>query len=248
MAEDRIEEQRRRLTGSSFRRLFMNEWTEPEDRLTTMGDLDACVTLDGPLEPIRGRNYLVGLDLGLKQDRTVAAICHRDEDTVVLDRIEVWQGTRSKPVVIQAVEDWVFEAHRSYNSARVVLDPWQAVSTAQRLRQRGVTVKEHAFTAQSNAKIAMTLHRLLRDRALALPDDSELLGELANVRLRETSPGVYRLDHEQGEHDDRAVALGLAAFYLTQQPAPIDHAAMAAGLAAANDSLAGPSMASRMDG
>jgi hypothetical protein len=47
-----------------------------------------------------------------------------------------------------------------------------------------------------------------------LPDDPELRDELANVRLRETSPGVYRIDHDQGRHDDRAIALGLAAFYL----------------------------------
>lgn len=244
MDEGRVEEQQRRLPESSFRRLFMNEWTEPEDRLTTKDDLEACVTLDGPLDPVRGVKYLVGLDLGLKRDRTVGVICHRDGDTVVLDRMAVWQGTRRDPVEIQAVEDWVSEAHRTFNGASVVLDPWQAVSMAQRLRGSGVRVTEHVFTPQSNANVALTLHRLLRDRALALPDDEELLDELANVKLRETSPGVYRLDHDQSAHDDRAVALGLAAFYLTQQPRAIDHAALAVGLAAANNSLSGRSIAS----
>jgi len=61
------------------------------------------------------------------------------------------------------------------------------------------------------------LHNLLRERRIALPDDPGLRDELANVRLRETSPGVYRLDHDQGRHDDRAIALGLAAFYLSRQ-------------------------------
>lgn len=69
---------------------------------------------------------------------------------------------------------------------------------------------EHQFSAQSNAKVALNLHRLVRERRLLLPDDPELLDELANVRLRETSPGVYRLDHEVGAHDDGAVALGIA--------------------------------------
>lgn len=42
-----------------------------------------------------------------------------------------------------------------------------------------------------------------------------------NVRLRETSPGVYRLDHDQGRHDDMAVAVGVAAFHLTsRKPLP----------------------------
>jgi hypothetical protein len=62
-----------------------------------------------------------------------------------------------------------------------------------------------------------TLHLLLRDHRLALPDDRELLDELLTVRLRESSPGVYRLDHDSGNHDDRAVSLGLAALALTER-------------------------------
>lgn len=79
-------------------------------------------------------------------------------------------------------------------------------------------VEEWAFTAQSVGRLAVNLHLLLRERRLSLPDDAELLDELANVRLRETSPGVFRLDHDAGKHDDRAVALGLAALALTEKP------------------------------
>jgi hypothetical protein len=35
--------------------------------------------------------------------------------------------------------------------------------------------------------------------------------------LRETSPGVYRLDHDHGHHDDRAIALALAAVHLAER-------------------------------
>lgn len=56
-------------------------------------------------------------------------------------------------------------------------------------------------------RLGATLHLLLRDHRLALPDDRELLDELMTVRLRESAPGVYRLDHDSGQHDDRAVAL-----------------------------------------
>ncbi len=59
----------------------------------------------------------------------------------------------------------------------------------------------------------MTLHLLLREHRLALPDDAGLLDELAAVRLR----GAHRFDHDAGEHDDRAVALGLAALALTER-------------------------------
>ena len=48
-------------------------------------------------------------------------------------------------------------------------------------------------------------------------DDPELLEELANVRLRETAPGVLRMDHDPHEHDDRAIAVALAAHRLLER-------------------------------
>ena len=64
----------------------------------------------------------------------------------------------------------------------------------------------------------MTLLTLIRNFALALPDDEDLINELLNVRLRETTPGVYRLDHDPGQHDDQAVALAMGAQFLMTQP------------------------------
>lgn len=76
LSSERLAEQRRRLTESSYRRLFLNEWTTAEDRLASVDDLRACVTLGGPLDPVARRRYAIGLDVGLKHDRTLAAICH----------------------------------------------------------------------------------------------------------------------------------------------------------------------------
>jgi hypothetical protein len=35
---------------------------------------------------------------------------------------------------------------------------------------------------------------------VALPDDEILPGELASVRLRTNTPGIYRLGHDPGRH------------------------------------------------
>jgi phage terminase large subunit-like protein len=214
-----LAEQREMLTEAQYAQLHLNRWVESEDRLTSVDDLRACVTLDGPLAPQQGVRYIVGLDIGLKDDRTVATVCHLDGSHVVLDRIQVWAGTRQRPVRIEDLKAWLLEAQRAFR-AGVVLDPWQAVHLAQQLRAAGMRVHEFTFSSQSVGRLAMTLHHLLRDRALALPDDPELLDELANVRLRETSPGVLRIDHDPDKHDDRAIALALAAHHLLNRPAP----------------------------
>ncbi len=263
---ERLAEQRRRLPESSYARLFENRWTAAEDRLTSLDALRECVVLDGPLRPEPGLDYVVAVDIGLKSDRTVAAVCHaepferpssrlpstgdlaadrqiadsvvsmadwyggRDShrylrrgqpqpekpsrgSRIVLDRMQVWSGTRLKPVRLSDVEAWLLEAATSFK-AKVVFDPFQAVGMMQRLQERRVEVKEFVFSSASVGRLASTLHLLLRDRALALPDDPELLDELANVRLRETSPGVLRMDHDPDKHDDRAIALAMAAHEL----------------------------------
>ena len=137
---------------------------------------------------------------------------------IVLDRMQVWTGSRGQAVQLGDVEAWVAQAAASYRG-HVVTDPWQAVGMAQRLRTGGVRVSEFTFSSALTGRLASTLHLLLRNRALALPDDPDLLDELANVRLREASPGVLRMSHDPGRHDDRAVALALAAQELLEAQA-----------------------------
>jgi phage terminase large subunit-like protein len=253
----RLEEQRRRLLPSMYARLFENRWTASEDRLTTVDDLRACVTLDGPKGHVGGRRYAIGVDLGLRNDRTVVVVCSIDEAevswspgvpesddpffawrllnshhplaqrpplpqsddegglrVVQLDRIGVWAGSRERPVDLGTVEAWITTAHDEYNSPSVVCDPYQAELLMQRLARRGARVIPYVFTQQSVSRLAQRLFRLIGDHAIAVPPDAELLDELANVRLRETSPGVHRIDHDPDKHDDRVIALGLACWAL----------------------------------
>lgn len=230
-----LEEQRALLPGSEFARRYLNEWVEPEDMLANLDDLRACVTLEGPVLPRPGVRYVMGVDLGIKNDATVAAVCHVETvdrgyldgeqlssvQRVVLDRMMRWKPSRLRPVNLTDVEDWCAEAVRSFGCP-IVFDPYQAVHLTQRLRARGVSTKEFAFTSSSIGRLASLLHSLIRDRALALPDDEGLIDELAHVRLRETStPGVMRMDHDSSRHDDRAIALALAAYELVGSgPAP----------------------------
>jgi phage terminase large subunit-like protein len=234
MSRAMLAEQERRLLPSTYARYFLNLWTSAEDSLVSEDDLAACAVLDGPVAPQQNTRYVIGVDVGIKRDRTVAAVCHAEPvrkqidslgtqvtaaTRVQLDRMEVWQGNRERPVRLQEVEDWIAEAAKNYRPATVRLDNWQAVGMMQRLQARGIKCEEFTFSASSVGRIAAALHRQLRDRMLALPDDPDLLDELRHVRLRETAPGVVRLDHDSDGHDDRAVALALCVHKLLDGPA-----------------------------
>ncbi len=230
-------DQKQRLHESVYARLHLNIWTVGEGRLTTEEWLARCITLDGTQAPAK-HDYVVSIDLGLVNDRTVLAVCHQerfatdsaDPDDVggvegrrvVLDYMKVWQGTRLRPVKIADVEKAIVNEVFAYRSSggrvRVVLDPHELEGTLQSLKRQGIKAEPFTFSTQSNGRLALTLHRLIRDGGLAIPDDKELIAELLDVKLLETSPNVFRLDHESGAHDDRAVALALAAHSLLANP------------------------------
>jgi len=225
VSEPALAEQRALLTDSQYAQLHLNRWTASEDRLVSVEGLAAAVRLSGPQEARPGVTYRIGCDLGLRHDRTAIAVCHaepigRDVGVrrVVLDRMLVFEGSGADEVKLAEVEAALVEAWRLYRRPKIRLDPWQAIGLAQRLRQLGVGVEEWSYTAQRYGAIATVLYTLLRDGLLDLYDDPGLIDELANVRLKETLPGLVRVEHDPGRHDDRAVALGMAATALVERP------------------------------
>ena len=91
-----------------------------------------------------GRRYCLGLDLGITHDRSVAAVCHREADVVLLDRMEVWAGTRTRPVELRLVEEWVGTAARATTPSSGVRPLGHRHATAvRRRRPAGARVRLH---------------------------------------------------------------------------------------------------------
>jgi hypothetical protein len=217
VSPEALEEQKALLTDSQYQRLHLNQWTASEDRLVTVENLEAAVTLDGPQEPRRGVIYKMGLDLGLTHDATAIAVAHAEADPstdppsqrIVLDRLVMFHGRKGEPVRLSDVEQTVLALWRQYNRPRLRADPFQAAGVLQAVRARGVTVEEWSYTAGRYGEMASTLFALLRDQRIDLYPEEDLLEELRNVRLQETIPGQVRIQHDPGRHDDACVALGM---------------------------------------
>ena len=172
-----LEAQRPLLRDSEFARLHLNQWTQSEDRLVSVEDLEAAAVLDGPQEPRPGVMYLITLDAGIVNDATVAVVAHAEPVSgeraaprrVVVDRLARWRGSRRKPVDLSEVERWIEAASREYNNAHVHADPFQTVSLLQRLRSRGILASEFVFSAQCVGRVANALHLALRNRLIWIP-------------------------------------------------------------------------------
>ena len=219
-----LESERRRLPESAWQRFFENRWCATEDRLLRFEDLRACAVLPGRLDPDRRQSYVVGVDLAVRDDNAVVAVCHVEQVEgygdlrVVVDSLDVFTPTRHAENDLQAVEGCVQARSEQYGHAPAMFDPAQGYQMMQRLRAAGLRVLEHTFTAQSNSRRALLILELVRGRRLWLSDDPDVLAEFAAVRLRETAPGVYRYDHDAGKHDDRVTAISLAAVHLMDRP------------------------------
>jgi hypothetical protein len=135
-----------------------------------------------------------------------------------VDSLDVFTPSRRHEVDLMAVEGCVQARCAQYGHAPAIFDPAQGFQMMARLRAAGLRVLEHTFSAQSNSRRALLILELVRGRRLWLPDDPETVAEFAAVRLRETSPGVYRYDHDSGKHDDRVTAISLGALHLLERP------------------------------
>ncbi len=180
-----LDEQHASLSEASWRRFYLNEWTAGDDRFTTLEDVTACVRPGGPLQPIPGVEYVIGVDLGWKHDRTAVAVAHLEPNsepgapTVVIDRLDVWAGSRDNPVILDDVEASILATADTFGRVTIKMDPHEGVGMAQRLRAHGLNVIEAPFTAARNSQLARTLGPA-EERAEAL-EAGERLGPLGEL-------------------------------------------------------------------
>jgi hypothetical protein len=214
------------LTPSQYDRLVLNIWSEDEDRAVSEEDFNLAAQDNYRVlgkgvrirEPHPHLKYVITVDIGILNDATVFVVGHAESlvegdklgpKRVVADHLERWQGSKKKPIQLAAVEDRIVELSFEYNRAPVHADPDQFVGNLQSLNRRGVKAKEFIFSTSSVGQVATALVQAFRNGQIHVPNVKVLREELLRVRLRESAPGVTRLDHDRSGHDDQAVTLGL---------------------------------------
>jgi hypothetical protein len=231
-AED-LDEQRRLLPPSVFRRLWCNEWQHSDGGFVSLAEAEACRDAGLASRP-RGqvdREYVAAVDYAEKHDRTVGVVCHREGDVVVVDRMDVVAPEPDRPVEIAWVEGWIERVARDFPRTVFLVDEYQLLGTIQRAAGRH-DVRRFRFDAgRGNHDLTVLLRRLILNRHVrwfpgcgqlagsAVRDDLET--ELASLVLRESASGRVRFDHRRDgrHHDDRAFALALACRQLHSDPA-----------------------------
>jgi len=191
----------------TYNRVVMNSWITAGENVFTAEMIDAVMPKTrGPiLEHDPKFIYIGAVDLGLVHDLSARSVGHWDSEQliIVIDAIRTWRGTRTQPVKIADVEKDIWEVSLDYKTRKVVLDPWQMMSTAQRM---GRYVEPQPITAQYRQQISEAFYQQVAAERISLPYDEYLRNQLLELVHVESASG-YRLEAPPGGYDDLALTL-----------------------------------------
>jgi hypothetical protein len=202
-----LAQQQRTLPPHVFARLHLNQWVEGAGAFLLASEVDRIFAAglragDGP--------RAIGVDLGLARDASVVSLVRANAAIggVDVEALVTWTPRSGERVDLREVEDEVGRLALALR-APVVVDPWQAVLLAQRLRAAGVVVVEYPFTSDGRRKLFGVLLDLVRAGTLRSHPHEALRQELLQLEVQESASG-WRVDHRVGKHDDHVVAVALA--------------------------------------
>jgi hypothetical protein len=227
--EDVIADLRRSMTPDAARRLFDNIWTEEDEdsyvlRSEVLGceqlasELNLCLRTNGEKQFV----YYCGVDYGSVKDRTALCVLHYDkkQDRVIVDKLDVWQGSPQDKIKLKDVEEWMEEQHYAFHNPIFICDKYQMEGSIQKLEGK-LRIRPFEYRGgKKNYEMAELLRTLIINKRIAWyqgAGDITVGGkrhsfgdELTELIVRRMSYG-YRFDHDSGKHDDRAVCVGMAA-------------------------------------
>lgn len=233
------EDQRSTLRPNAFTRLHGNTWTKSEERFIDMADWDACV--DPEHRPALPRSLpaeiSVGVDIGIKHDSAAVVGVYYDAQAgeVVQAFHRIWQPTPTDPLDLEdTIEDYLREANRNYRLERIRYDPYQFISSAQRLSKEGLLMEEFPQTSGNLTAMGQNLWELITGKNMRLYRSEEVRGQAKQAVAVESTRG-WKIDKAKARHKiDVIIALAMAALAAvkpgqSEGPRPLPSVAMVGG-------------------
>jgi phage terminase large subunit-like protein len=215
-----LAQMREQLRPNAYLRLIENRWVSGESSFVEMDWWDACTRPH--LSPIVAESTLpvwIGVDASIKRDSTAIVACTWDEREqrvrVVFHRI--FQPTRDSPLDFEStIEETLLDLNQRFDIQEVRFDPYQMISSAQRLQRVGLPMQEFPQSVPNLTEVSTNLYDLIKGKNLLVyPDDAIRLAISRAIAL-ETSRG-WRIAKEKASHKiDVVVALAQSALGATK--------------------------------
>ena len=169
-------------------------------------NVDGCIQGDILKDPIPGRAYVGGLDIGRADDPTVLYVVDRDSRKVATRMM--WDNTVPWPTV----HDHLLAIHDTWALTDLVIDASSLGGkfVEEDLKATVLPITSVAIVGSRRQELLERLAGALERETLHYPPIPELLRQLRAMQYRRLSDGTYRLQVPSGEHDDDIFSLALA--------------------------------------
>jgi hypothetical protein len=219
--DDEKDAKQRDPVGSEFLRLWKGVWISGRGGAVDDASVDRCFRLLGPLsKPEPGWAYLAGLDLGVSHDHAGVVVTGINR---VEQRIKVALIQGFEPVVpndkgdlevdLIKVENTCFRLSTQFGVRWFGYDPAAGGSfMAQRLRRRGVKMREMTFANPKNLhRMALAFVQSIKGGRLECYEDEEgrLRRDFGKFSIVSRASAGYKLESVSDEwgHSDVGTAL-----------------------------------------
>ena len=204
----------RRQRASVYQRHVLNEFASSSSQFVDLGKWDACVRPD--LAPVHADLFteaFVGIDATYKHDSAAICVTSFDKSTQMVRLLnhKVFQPSPDDPLDFElTIESYLLDLKRRFQLRQVRYDPYQMVSTAQRLAKAGVPIEEFPQSSPNLTAASQNLFDLIESRVLVLYPDADMRLAVSRAVAIE-GPRGWRIGKEKSAFKiDVIVALAMA--------------------------------------
>lgn len=226
---------------NTFRRLYLNQWTEQEERWIDMAAWDDCAGPDDWRElrqRMKGRPCVGGLDLSSRTDLTALVLAFEDEDRVVLvpwfwcpaegiekrsrkDRVPYAEWVRDEALIATDgnvvdqgfIREDINRIAADYLLQQIAFDPWNATKICVELEGDGIDVVQVRQGFRSLSEPTKHLGALVTGRTLVHGGHPMLRWMASNMVVRFDPNG--NLAPDKGKATERIDGIVAAVMALT---------------------------------
>lgn len=162
--------------------------------------------------PDKANFYIAAIDPAFRGDAFAFTIVHTDPKVgVVQDYVYRWFDPSGTPLDPGTIFPEIAAKLREYGIRSVHSDQYTIEALQYIAAQHNFSIQEVAFTSESKSEIYGNLQSLLNQGRLSLLDDQDTISELKTLEKRLTQTGKVQISAPEGQHDDMATVIAIAA-------------------------------------
>lgn len=202
IAPSEVEAMRRDMPERIYRQEVMAEFI-PDAGAVFRGVMDSATATEQE-EPVRGHEYVIGVDWGKLEDFTVFTVI----DSTTGEMVHV---DRSNRIDYRYQLARLYTLYRKFKPFKVVAERnSMGEPLIEQIAGEGIPVEAFLTTNDTKDAAIMGLAQAFERRELRILNDPMLIGELQAYEAERLPSGKFRYGAPSGMHDDMVMSLALA--------------------------------------